>query len=158
LPNTLPCSPSRDAAERVTTSTQAVFLSYASQDAEAARRICDALQVLGLEVWFDQSALRGGDAWDASIRRQIKECALFEVTAQVAAAVKGRSTDPEAYRLFLQARYIVERNTREDTATGIGYLKQALALEPEFALAWAGAGPGLRERSELGLGTGERGI
>ena len=31
----------------------------------------------GIEVWFDQSALRGGDAWDASIRRQIRDCALF---------------------------------------------------------------------------------
>jgi hypothetical protein len=48
------------------TSTRAVFLSYASHDAEAARRICDALRALGLDVWFDQSALRGGDAWDAS--------------------------------------------------------------------------------------------
>jgi TolB-like protein/Tfp pilus assembly protein PilF len=58
-------------------SAKAVFLSYASQDAVAARRICDALHAVGLDVWFDQSALRGGDAWDASIRRQIKECALF---------------------------------------------------------------------------------
>src|SRR5207248_5349164 len=56
---------------------KAIFLSYASQDAEAARRICDALRAVGVDVWFDQSALRGGDAWDASIRRQIKECALF---------------------------------------------------------------------------------
>ncbi len=57
--------------------TQAIFLSYASQDADAARRICDALRAAGLEVWFDQSELRGGDAWDASIRKQIKACALF---------------------------------------------------------------------------------
>ena len=57
--------------------TQAIFLSYASQDAAAARRICDGLRAAGLEVWFDQSELRGGDAWDASIRKQIKECALF---------------------------------------------------------------------------------
>lgn len=57
--------------------TQAVFLSYASQDAEAAKRICEALRAVGLDVWFDQSELRGGDAWDASIRKQIKECALF---------------------------------------------------------------------------------
>jgi len=56
---------------------QAIFLSYASQDADAARCICAALRVAGLEVWFDQSELRGGDAWDASIRKQIKECALF---------------------------------------------------------------------------------
>ena len=58
-------------------SGKAVFLSYASQDAEAASRICGALRAAGVDVWFDQSALRGGDAWDASIRRQIKECALF---------------------------------------------------------------------------------
>ncbi|MCY7312236.1 MAG: toll/interleukin-1 receptor domain-containing protein, partial [Pseudoxanthomonas sp.] len=57
--------------------SSAIFLSYASQDADAARRICDALRAAGLEVWFDLSELRGGDAWDASIRKQIKECALF---------------------------------------------------------------------------------
>ena len=57
--------------------TQAIFLSYSSDDADAARRLCEALRAAGLEVWFDQSELRGGDAWDASIRKQIKECALF---------------------------------------------------------------------------------
>ena len=57
--------------------TKAVFMSYASQDAEVARRLCEALRAVGLDVWFDQSELRGGDVWDASIRRQIKECALF---------------------------------------------------------------------------------
>jgi hypothetical protein len=59
------------------TPTGAVFLSYASEDVEAAKRICDALRVAGVEVWFDQSELRGGDAWDQSIRKQIKTCALF---------------------------------------------------------------------------------
>jgi TolB-like protein/Tfp pilus assembly protein PilF len=55
----------------------AVFLSYASEDGEAAARICDALRAAGIEVWLDQSQLRGGDAWDASIRKQIRACALF---------------------------------------------------------------------------------
>jgi len=57
--------------------TRAIFLSYASQDSETARRIADALRAAGLDVWFDQSELRGGDAWDASIRKRIKDCALF---------------------------------------------------------------------------------
>lgn len=56
---------------------RAVFLSYASQDADAVRRICEALRAAGIEVWFDQSELRGGDAWDAAIRKQIKACSLF---------------------------------------------------------------------------------
>lgn len=52
-------------------------MSYASQDADAARRICEALRAGGIEVWFDRSELRGGDAWDLRIRKQIHECALF---------------------------------------------------------------------------------
>jgi hypothetical protein len=38
----------------VTEPSHAVFLSYASQDAEAAQRICDALRAARIEVWFDQ--------------------------------------------------------------------------------------------------------
>jgi TolB-like protein/tetratricopeptide (TPR) repeat protein len=56
----------------------AVFISYASQDTEAARRICEALRSGGVEVWFDQEGgLEHGDAWDAKIRTQIRECVLF---------------------------------------------------------------------------------
>jgi formylglycine-generating enzyme required for sulfatase activity/dienelactone hydrolase len=58
-------------------SSKAIFISYASQDAEAACRIADALRRGGIEVWLDRSELRGGEAWDASIRRQIKGCKLF---------------------------------------------------------------------------------
>ena len=61
----------------MTEPAKAVFLSYASQDAEAARRIADALRAGGIEVWFDQSELRGGDVWDRQIRKQIHDCALF---------------------------------------------------------------------------------
>jgi TIR domain len=58
-------------------STKAVFMSYASEDAAAAERICASLRAAGIEVWFDQTELRGGDAWDTAIRRQIIACALF---------------------------------------------------------------------------------
>lgn len=59
------------------TPTGAVFLSYASQDAEAAFRICDALRTGGIEVWLDQRELRGGEAWDRQIRERIHDCRLF---------------------------------------------------------------------------------
>src|SRR6187455_503811 len=68
---------------------KAVFLSYSSQDAEPARRVRDALQAAGLEVWFDQSELRGGDAWDQSIRARIKDCALF--VPMISANTESRS-------------------------------------------------------------------
>jgi len=62
----------------MSTSSPAVFLSYASQDAEAARRFCETLRGAGVEVWFDQEGgLEHGDEWDVKIRRQIKDCVLF---------------------------------------------------------------------------------
>lgn len=69
----------------------AVFLSYASEDADAARRICATLRAAGIEVWLDQSELRGGDAWDAAIKKQIKACALFLplISANTRARIEG---------------------------------------------------------------------
>jgi TolB-like protein/Tfp pilus assembly protein PilF len=66
-----------ESTARVTTPAGAVFLSYASQDSVAAQRICQALREAGIEVWFDQSELRGGDVWDQRIRHEIHDCALF---------------------------------------------------------------------------------
>ncbi len=48
--------------------SHAVFLSYASQDAEAAGKICEAFRAAGIEVFLNQGKLRGGDAWDQKIR------------------------------------------------------------------------------------------
>jgi len=61
----------------VAEASHAVFLSYASQDAGAAQKIAEALRAGGIEVFLDQSELRGGDAWDQKIRHQIHDCALF---------------------------------------------------------------------------------
>src|SRR6204780_3596688 len=54
-----------------------VFLSYASSDREAARVLRDALPTFGMEVWYDESDLGGGDIWDQKIRKQIRECDYF---------------------------------------------------------------------------------
>ena len=69
--------------------SRAVFLSYASQDAEAVLRIAEALRAAGIVVWFDKDELTGGDAWDAKIRKQIAECALF--VPVISAATQARS-------------------------------------------------------------------
>ncbi len=54
-----------------------VFLSYAKEDRAAVQRIRDTLARFGLEAWYDESDLLGGDAWDQKIRRQIRDCDLF---------------------------------------------------------------------------------
>src|ERR671911_338548 len=70
---------------------QAVFVSYASQDSEAVQKLCDGLSAAGVEVWFDKEELQSGDAWDAKIRGQIKDCALFlpVISAQTQSRSEG---------------------------------------------------------------------
>ena len=59
------------------------------------------------------------------------------VKAEVQAATKGRGENAEAYRLYLQGRSLVTRRTQASVATGIEHLRQAVSLDPEYALAWA---------------------
>jgi hypothetical protein len=68
-----------------------IFLSYASGDRVAARALRDALTSQGLEVWYDESELGGGEAWDQKIRKQIRECRYFlaMISAQTEARLEG---------------------------------------------------------------------
>ncbi len=104
-----------------------VFLSYARDDTEAASRIAEALRAAGVETWFDQSELRGGDAWDQHIRRQIRECALFVliISANTQARAEGyfrrewrlavdRTQDMASHKAFLVP--VVIDDTRESDA------------------------------------------
>ena len=76
---------------KASTPADAVFLSYASEDAAAAQRIATALRSAGIEVWFDREELRGGDAWDRRIREKIHDCRLFMpiISAHTEARIEG---------------------------------------------------------------------
>jgi hypothetical protein len=82
--------PELDAADSQTP-RRSVFLSYASEDRQAARLLRDALPAYGLDVWYDESEIGGGEAWDQKIRRQIRECDYFMplVSAQTQARHEG---------------------------------------------------------------------
>jgi hypothetical protein len=54
-----------------------IFISYASEDRTAARALRDTLTEAGLDVWYDENELGGGDSWDQKIRRQIRDCEYF---------------------------------------------------------------------------------
>jgi len=125
--------------------TKAVFLSYAREDTDPARRIAEALRASGLEVWFDQNELRGGDSWDAKIKKQIRECALF--LAVVSARTQER---PEGY-FRREWKLAVERT--HDMAAGVSFLVpvviddtievEALVPEEFMRVHWTRLGGGL---------------
>src|SRR5262245_17945033 len=63
--------------------------------------------------------------------------------AEVAQAAKGRGTDPEAHRLYLQACYLIDRAAREEMEQGLALLERALTMDPRNARAWAKLGKAL---------------
>jgi len=70
--------------------------------------------------------------------------------ADVVSAAKGRATNSEAYRLYLLARHFMGRFTQADTEKAIEYQKQALELDPEFALAWVEHGWAHSRKADYG--------
>jgi TolB-like protein len=53
------------------------------------------------------------------------------------AALAIPTTNNEAYELYLQARELVNRESEDDILRGYEDLRQAVRLDPKFALAWA---------------------
>jgi TolB-like protein/Tfp pilus assembly protein PilF len=115
----------------VTTSNNTVFLSYASEDSQAARRMCAALQARGIEVWFDQSDLRGGDVWDQRIRRQIKDCALFVPLVSANTLRRTEGYFRLEWRLADQRTHLMARNKVFIVPVAIDAMSDARGDVPE---------------------------
>src|SRR5471032_2773964 len=110
---------------------KAVFLSYASQDADAARRICEALRAAGVEVWFDLSELVGGDVWDAKIRKQIRECALFVPIISAATQARREGYFRLEWKLGAQRTHMMAAGTPFLLPVIIDATREADALVPD---------------------------
>jgi hypothetical protein len=55
----------------------AIFISYASEDFDAAKKLKAGLDSTGLDVWFDKTELQGGDAFALKITSNINRCSFF---------------------------------------------------------------------------------
>ena len=76
--------------------------------------------------------------------------ASARVQAQVQAATRGRTDNPEAHERYLLGRFLVDRLNPEDTLTGISYLRQALQIDPRYARAWAGLAGAYSNQADYG--------
>jgi tetratricopeptide (TPR) repeat protein len=113
------------------TPTGAVFLSYAHEDADATLRICKELRGAGVQVWFDQSELRGGDAWDAKIRKQIKECALFIPVISANTQARKEGYFRLEWKLAAQRTYLIADGSPFLLPIVIDATTESVALVPE---------------------------
>lgn len=98
-----------------------VFLSYAREDTEAVRQIAEALRAFGIEVWFDQDELHGGDSWDRKIRGQIRTCSLFlpVISARTEARTEG----------YFRREWKMAAERTHDMAAGVPFLVP-IAIDP----------------------------
>ncbi|MEY2542952.1 MAG: hypothetical protein QOE81_413 [Verrucomicrobiota bacterium] len=61
-----------------------------------------------------------------------------EIQAEVRAAVKGGTKNVEAHQLYLQGRFYENRHSEKSAREALAAYERAVALDPGFALAWAG--------------------
>jgi serine/threonine-protein kinase len=73
----------------------------------------------------------------AMIARQISE-QLKPQLGGAPAVTARRTEDSEAYRLYLEGRYEWNKRTGEGFERAIHFFNEALARDPNYALAWAG--------------------
>jgi len=78
---------------------------------------------------------------------------IAEAASEVATAAQGRGEDAAAYQLYLEARSRVFRHTAADNARAIELLEQAISLQPDFALAWAGLSRAHNQAVASGFGS-----
>jgi serine/threonine protein kinase len=124
----------RKAGKRIRVSVQLVRVSDASHLwSETYDRMLE--DIFAVQDDIAQSVVK--ELRTALLGEEAGSDASREAKAEVAQAAKGRATDPEAHRLYLQARYLLDRHNREDLARAVGYLNEALAIDSNFALAWA---------------------
>ena len=111
--------------------TGAVFISYAREDGEAARRIAEALRAFGVEVWFDLSELRGGDAWDVKIRKQIRECTLFIPVVSANTQLREEGYFRREWRMAVDRTHDMAENRAFIVPVLIDDTKESAANVPE---------------------------
>jgi eukaryotic-like serine/threonine-protein kinase len=113
-------------------------------------------------------AADGFQLWSETYDRRIND--VFAVQDEIARSVTGalqarlltangasrpstsRSTSPDAYRAYLQAKYFSGRGqSKEDLDTSLDYANQAIQLDPKYAPAWAQRSSVNNTLAEIGL-------
>jgi adenylate cyclase len=61
-----------------------------------------------------------------------------KIQAQVQAAEKGGTKNVDAHQLYLQGRFYENRHSEKSTREALAAYQHAVALDPGFALGWAG--------------------
>jgi serine/threonine protein kinase/tetratricopeptide (TPR) repeat protein len=99
----------------------------------------------GTEIWGKQYEGASDDmlSIEEAIVRELSQNLPIEANHKEAIPTAIATThNPQAYQLYLKGRYAIARNDIASIKRGIDYLREALAVDPNYALAYAGLAEG----------------
>jgi tetratricopeptide (TPR) repeat protein len=86
----------------------------------------------------------------SEIARDVSEKLRLKLSGEdVKRIAKNDTTNPEAYRLYLQGRYYWNKRSFAPTGKAIGFFQQAIDLDPNYAKAYAGLADALAQPSDV---------
>src|SRR5437660_2535039 len=100
-------------------------------------------------IWTDQYDRKQTDL--VSLQNEIARDVLSKLKTKLSGAdqqklAKTYTTDPEAYRLYLQGRFYLNKRVGKEFEKAESYFQQAIAKDPNFALGYAALAEFLGER------------
>ena len=101
-----------------------------------------------LPLWSQTYEQMVDDVFDVQedIAAKIAEAVRVEMDAKVVGErprFRVQTENTEAYRLYLQGRFLWHQRGPENIRSAVAFFEQALELEPDFAAGWAGLGSAL---------------
>ena len=95
----------------------------------------------GRQLWGEQYNRKVADLLEVQtdIAREVSQ----RLRSQLSAAdqqklTKGSTDNPEAYQLYLKGKYYTNKFTKDGFGKGIDYFNQAIAIDPNYGLAYNG--------------------
>jgi serine/threonine protein kinase/tetratricopeptide (TPR) repeat protein len=95
----------------------------------------------GKQLWGEQYHRKLADllAVQSDIAKEVSQRLRSQLSLEAQKDLtKGSTANPEAYRLYLKGKYHTYKLTKEGFDTGIDYFNQAIAIDPNYALAYSG--------------------
>ena len=95
----------------------------------------------GKQLWGEQYNRKMADLLEvhSDIAREVSQRLRSQLSAEDQQRLtRGSTNNPEAYRLYLKGKYYTNKLTKEGFDTGIDYFNQAIAVDPNYALAYSG--------------------
>jgi eukaryotic-like serine/threonine-protein kinase len=95
----------------------------------------------GKELWGQQYNRKAAEllAVQNDIAREVSQRLSGQTSAATEQTMsKGSTGNPEAYQLYLKGKYYTNKLTKDGLAKGIDYFNQAIAIDPNYGLAYNG--------------------